>query len=801
MPVFNRSDEPRQTLRPCCTLLMLAMSFASGILLRQWDSNIITTGVAGTFIVMTAAVPSWRPFAVICGLWICAGFVRSLPQTAEDGVTPKLCAVNGRVVERRIVRVSPFETRSGVAADYTRAVLEVTASTAPALTGRTIDLFVDGHATELVSGAHVHCTAKLERRPQPANPGERWRGKAGEPYLRVNHPDAVSVTRPLGVRQWRNEIRAGLSATLQSRLPQNLSAVAETLILGERERLSDKTADAFRETGTGHLLAISGLHLGVIAWLLTVISRQITVSLRWQTAIVCVLVILYALLVEPRASIVRATVFAVLGGFAILQGRAIASVPLWAAALIIVLAIDPAQLFEPGAQLSFAAVLAIIAIIRFDVVARLTPAWFAYDEMTPHAWLRKSLSPVWVLAVWGVLLWLATAPLAAYHFRSITAWGALLHVACFPLVVVAMASTLLALMVDLWLPIAGSIWMMARWSLAGLVGTVQWATEHNWFSAEVGEPSPLFLIGLYGSLLALIAAQNVQTRKWIRAGLAGWIAASAAVAYWPSALSTLRVTTLSVGHGLCVLIQTPSGHTALYDAGSLGNTDRVARDVSDAMRALNVSKVDTLILSHTDHDHFSLARSIAQEFSISEVWCHHTFLESDSMSVKALAEYLNSREIPIHTRARRDEVLWGDVRINVLHPGADDNFEVDNEDSLVVAMQFAGRRILFTGDVEGAGQQRLFATPTEQFDVLMSPHHGARASNTSELENWANPQIVISSGARSAQDHLQAVYASSAIYETCNDGAVTVEIDPLGQIHMTTFRPRPTLESRRPTGI
>ena len=124
----------------------------------------------------------------------------------------------------------------------------------------------------------------------------------------------------------------------------------------------------------------------------------------------------------------------------------------------------------------------------------------------------------------------------------------------------------------------------------------------------------------------------------------------------------------------------------------------------------------------------------------------------------------------------------------MVHPAHGADFEIDNEDSLVVGLGFSGRRILLTGDVEGVGQTELFQATSGPFDVLLAPHHGGRESNTVDLSLWAQPAVVISSCGRSSAPFLKTIYPDSAIYETFVDGAVTVEISPDGDLAVERFR-------------
>jgi competence protein ComEC len=129
------------------------------------------------------------------------------------------------------------------------------------------------------------------------------------------------------------------------------------------------------------------------------------------------------------------------------------------------------------------------------------------------------------------------------------------------------------------------------------------------------------------------------------------------------------------------------------------------------------------------------------------------------------------------------------VEIRVLHPPFGRPHSDDNANSIVLSIEFAGRRILLTGDLEGHGQTTLLSTPPVAVDVLQSPHHGSRRANSAALGDWANPkEVVISADARVDFKSLRAAYdPETRITSTDDAGAITFEIHPDGTLERTTY--------------
>lgn len=770
-----------------------AIAFAAGI--GVTSSFTQATATAITLVGLFAVAVCWRlrlsqtVFIATLLIWFAAGMVRAPARGSQHKAADGLVHVTGQVVELSLVRVPPSETRYGVAADYTKLRVNITSSQPPLALTHPLDCYVAGHLPTLDAGDEVQFVGRLLRRSPPANPGERWPNRSNEPFVRVEHPNSVQITPAHGLAHWRADVRRGSSDVIRSHLPPREAGLAETLLLGRRDELSRSLSDAFRQTGTGHLLAISGLHLGLIAWMLNAVIGRLTFSLRVRVWTVAVLVLGYACLVEPRASVIRAAVVALLASIAILNGRRVLTLPVLAAAAIVVLGVDPAQLTNAGAQLSFAAVTAIIAIVKFRVIERLTPSLLQADEMTPLRQLRDTVRPAYAFLLWGLLLWAATAPLAAYHFRWVTLWGALLHGLCFPLVAAAMACTLLALMMSLWSP-TSLLWPISQWLFAALANVVEWSANQQALSWTVASPGGWLVAATYATLLVVICASSRMRRRVAISAVAVAWCVGLAVPAFASRTENAQIHFLSVGHGLSVLVQSPSGQTLLYDCGSLGNPGRTGLQISDALLALGVHRIDHLILSHADQDHFGAIEIILETFPIGSASCHPTFLESASWTVREAVTAIETAAIPLANLSAGDVIDLGPMRCRTLHPPREFASEEDNANSLVVALDFAGRSVLLTGDVEGDGLEHLLRTESPRPDIVLAPHHGSRDANTHEFAAWADAKAIIVSTGHDHSDFLSDVYESTPLFETSQDGAVTVEIAPAGQITLRGFRGR-----------
>ncbi|HEY1068811.1 MAG TPA: MBL fold metallo-hydrolase, partial [Pirellulales bacterium] len=254
----------------------------------------------------------------------------------------------------------------------------------------------------------------------------------------------------------------------------------------------------------------------------------------------------------------------------------------------------------------------------------------------------------------------------------------------------------------------------------------------------------------------------------------------------------LTCTFLNVGHGLAVIVELPDGRALLYDAGRLGSPDQAARAVSGALWSQGRRRVHGAIVSHADADHFNALPSLFQKFAFDVVYLAPSFHRDDGGATRSLFEALTAARVPTRPLVAEDGIaLAHGVAIRVLQPPAEGVFGEDNANSLVVAIEYAGRRILLTGDLEEAGLDRLLAMPPLACDVLLAPHHGSTNTLVEPLAEWASPHYVVVSGdPAKTGTHTASRYRENGcrVLTTGEVGAVRATITA-GGLSLETFGP------------
>lgn len=655
----------------------------------------------------------------------------------------------------------------------TRAVLLVSAWNDGAqwhpVTGR-VQAVLTGDRTDLVAGDAVEAAGTLERIPGPLNPGEfdyseylraqgiRLRLAVGEAegIWRTEGQTGLSWTRALGM------LRAWSQRRLAAELDPKTAPLATALLLGRREGVDPEVNDAFALTGTTHLLAISGLHLQALAFALWFVFRALRVSRRGSFAGVALVTIAYSLLVGWMPSVARSAAMTVGGCVAGFFDRNTRPANLLAFAALATLAHNPSDLFDIGGQLSFLAIAAIfwgvkpsrgLARLGLQVVTRRDP-----DD--PLDALERRLEPRWRKAgrwVWGYLrdsvivslvVWLAALPLVALRFHVVSPIGILLNIVLIPATTVALlAGGLLLGLSALYQPLGVPCAWVCSQSLWLTERVVRWGAAQSWGHGFVAGPSWEWVLVFYG-LLGLAAAAGVGRWPFWRVAwcvLGGWVASGLALAAFPPrAEAALEAEVLAVGHGLAVVIQTGDGRTLLYDCGRMGDPGVGHRIVARALWARGVSRIDEIILSHADSDHYNGLPDVLERFAVGAVRVAPGFGGPANPGADELLKQVKARGIPVRPIAAGDHWAWGDARFAVWHPAAGWLPEAsDNARSVVLDLEAHGRHALLTGDLEREGLVALKEQSHPPIDTFLSPHHGGRTANPNWLYVWADPARVV----------------------------------------------------------
>jgi competence protein ComEC len=247
-----------------------------------------------------------------------------------------------------------------------------------------------------------------------------------------------------------------------------------------------------------------------------------------------------------------------------------------------------------------------------------------------------------------------------------------------------------------------------------------------------------------------------------------------------------------------VILEAPTGETLLYDDGSLASPNYATQTVAACLWHRGVVRLDGIILSHADVDHFNAVPGLVDRFGIRQAFVSPVMFDdygtpAENQAPLYLRKSLDESQIPIREIWAGDRLhLGAKVDIQVLHPPRQGSIGSDNANSLTLAIQIAGRRLLLTGDLETPGLEDVLAEMPYDCDVLLAPHHGSRRSDPPGFAAWSTPEYVVISGAggEDVQDVVETYKRFGAnVLRTDTQGAIDIYIGHDGSVAHSTWHP------------
>lgn len=675
-----------------------------------------------------------------------------------------------------------------------------------------LQVMVPGQLNGVRAGDRLRLFGSLSASSPSLNPGEfdfaaSQRQRRMLCRISVDASECITVVERSAwwsPRTALHAIRSRGNEILARHLRAEQAELASAILLGIREQIDSQRIEMFMATGTVHLLAISGLHVGMLAAGFWVIARLGWLSRRKTLYFAIALFIFYAVFTDAKPPVVRAAVLISVMCVARLLGRRAFEFNTLALAGLILLAVNPTNLFQSGTQLSFLAVATLSCSQRIafwmtepeDPLQRL----ISQSRPWPVRMLRKIGAFVWRLLVASTVIWLVAVPLVMYRFHLVSPIAVLLN----PIVWVPMGVALFSgfgVLVFGWIvpPLADLSGWVCSQSLSFIESCVVWADDVPFGHAWVPSPPLWWVLMFYGALAVGVAFPRFRmTLRRLITMTAVWFVLGFALTVGPLARwqanrgDQLACTFIAVGHGTSVLIELPDGKTMLYDGGSLGSSRIAVRPIAAVLWSRGITHLDAIVISHADADHYNAVPGLLERFTVGVVYVSPVMFRDSTPALEALRDAITSASVPLRELDSNDRLDGGDgVELEILHPSTQGVVGSDNANSIVLRIGYQGQTILLPGDLETPGLEAVMAEEPLDVDILMAPHHGSARSDPLGFSQWATPEHVVISGGsgrdvgpvRWAYEHGGAEVAHTAV-----DGAVRFEISSTG-IKRTTHLP------------
>lgn len=820
--------------------LVLLAAFSAGMIVdRYWPIEGRYWIVAG-LILLAVAVVSWTrrwSIATSYAIFACAALLGGhrhhdqwrIVQSDEIGrrVTEEIRPLACEAIALTSPRWSPAPPLSALRTipkgDQTELLVWVTrvragANWEPASGYARLD--VDGHLLGVRAGDRLRLMVLASQPMQPLNPGDfdyaaYERSQRVFCRLRGLFPESIAVIERGSIWSWRlwlANLRDSGTELLRRHISPERSSLAAAVLLGAREQLDPERNEGYLVTGTIHVLSISGLHVGILALGFWTLFRTGMFPRRGLLIGAIVLTFGYCLLTDWQPPIVRATILIVTVCIGLLWGRSAFGFNTLAFAGLVVLAYQPSALFLAGPQLSF---LSVAAMIYFAPWLTKQPIVDPLDRLIQESrpwfvrairWLGGHIYRTWLT---GVVVFSVTLPIVWMQYSLVSPIALGLNVLVWlPITIALFAGFGVLLLGPIAPPLGTLCGRLCDGCLWFMESCIEYGQQVPGNHVYLPPPPWWWVLLFYVVFLAWMILPMLRGRHWLAIGLiVGWLAVAYAFPTLRQQLAAaeqdhpLRCTFVAVGHGTSCLLELPEGRTLLYDAGRLGSPTGAARPISAVLWSRNITHIDALVISHADTDHFNAVPELLKRFDIGVIIVSpQLFDQLDQPAVRELKAVVDASGIRVETISASETIRLGDmpgedaVRMEVLHPPALGVAGSDNANSIVLLVEYSGRKILLPGDLESPGLDDLLAELPIDTDVVMAPHHGSLRSDPKGFGNWSRPEFVVLSGDRNLEDvpTIDAVMNSyrqigSDVFHTAQHGCVTFTLRA-EKVEVETFR-------------
>ncbi len=627
------------------------------------------------------------------------------------------------------------------------------------------------NAPPIAVGERWQLVIRLKRPHSMLNPG----GGDYERILYINGIKATGYVRaetdnrrlnPAGSGQLFNRLREQIRFRINQAIEdKGVQGIVRALVIGDRSLIVPNQWEVFRQTGTNHLMAISGLHIGIVSglffFLASALWKRFPHGCLW----------LPAQQIGAVAAILSAFCYAGLAGFAIpcvralimlsvvmgslLYKRSISPHQPLCFALFLVVLLDPVSVISSGFWLSFAAVIIIMVAMQGRLGRRNVFLW----NLVRIQWVVSlGLAPVLLLLGFDVPL---LSPLV--NFVMVPLFSLLLV----PLLLLTVA------LLCIWTVPGLLLLMPSVWLIEKIQWVLAWIADYDFTVSLLGTPPTWMLMGLLLSILLHLLPSGIPGR-WL-----GLLLLFPLILFKNPPLEDgqVHLTLLDVGQGLSIVVRT-TNHVLLYDVGPSypSGFDTGKLVVLPFLKSQNIQYIDKVIVSNGDSDHRGGLNAVLEKRMIGEL------LSGEPQRIPGVT--------PKQCLAGL-KWEWDGVGFEILHPDSSRDWTGNNA-SCVLAVRSGTGQLLLTGDIEAAAEASLVARYKTRLSsaIVTVPHHGSASSSGNRFIQMTRAQYgLISAGYKNRykfpREEVRSRWenAKTTLLNTAESGAISLILTPDGTIH------------------
>jgi len=644
------------------------------------------------------------------------------------------------------------------------------------------DIYTSGRVRPPNAGDELIIGGKLSRPEGLKNPGlfdySRYlKIKNIYATLSVSENDPVKVLRSgraNPVIGWAYRVRHSISGSIKRYVDKRYSGFLNAILVGERSELDSSITDDFVRTGTVHVIAISGLHIALVAGIFLVIFKAFRIRKKTNLVLTSFAVIFYCFVAGSSPPVVRATVVFVIASLGYIIDRESDLLNSLSLAAFLILLANPKELLDPSFQLSFGSVISIVLFAP------------RIEEL-----FGKNRNYVVKSAAVSIAASIGVFPIVAKYFNIISPVAVLANLVIVPALFVLTVTSFIFLSLNLigalfclgWMGMVLSMMTRATFYINHLFAQIPLSYM------RIPAPSLFFIWAYYALLAYTLFAKNIKHIFMAALVLLNIFVWSQAISHRPG---DLKITFLDVGKGDSAIVQFPTSGTMLVDGGSggvEGMTDAGKSVVAPYLWNSGIRRIDAVVVTHFHEDHLGGLFYILENFKVGCVIDNGEPSSDDMPLYEKYIGIVKKNRIQRIIVSDGDEITgFGRAKILVLNPVKAVRDIDPNDSSLVLKITYNDFSALFCADVSSEAMGRIMAYgDLLRSNIIKVPHHGGDLGDMAVVKRFFNlisPQVSITSAggryrfskiSKKTQELIDALDSTS--YQTKKQGAINIVSD------------------------
>ena len=763
-------------------LLLISLSFMIGVVLNK---NIIWTALfAVLFLSCLIVDKKYRLLIVLISIpFFIGGIYTEVYERIHLTEIEKYVGINSKIIGTVYDKLN----------ESTYLIKNVT------LNGKKIKSNMRLTSQNLVYGDKISTETTLKIPDLPRNSG----GFNYRRYLKTQKIYLTAVSKEVKIigknqlsliEEVCEKVREKVREFTENALDSESSGILQALIIGDDKNIEEESREQYKKAGMIHLLVVSGGHVAFLVMLVTYILEFINIGKNRRKYLMICVIVIYVFITGCTPSVLRAgiaTIIIIIGSLIGRQNDTLTTIGF--VALILTLE-NPNVIYSLSFQLSFLGALGIILGYPKlnEVISKVLP---------------KKISEAVSLTLSAQLF---VTPITLYNFNTIYFGGVISNIFSMSLAGIIMMYGIILFPIYLAISPFGLILAKPLELLIKLMNLIANVFSNiSFFNYTLPTPSILQIVIYYAVLFYVLEIDERifwkrnsnlpkiyidKRHNKLVVAVCGVMSILIIILVTNMLPKPLEIAMIDVGHGDSILITTPHRKSILIDTGdsyiSNGKKyDMGEKTVLPYLLDKGIYKIDLLVLSHLDSDHIGGFNSIINGIKVDKVGISINNLVKPKG--KSIEKLIDEKSNKIYLRKGQKFSIDG-VNFNILSPNKKENVDDENNDSIVILMEYNGVKALFMGDMESKAEEQLLAQYSDlDIDILKAGHHGSITSTTDSLVKATTPKIaLISVGTRFESipselvlSRLRSVY--SKIYRTDKMGEVVVKINN-GKMYVET---------------